>query len=397
MLHKNLTKSLIASAVLTGFAGGVATTAQAADGPEWSFSGYVKLDAMISDYGDGSAGNGTDRNIGRQFYIPSLTPVGGQGDDQVTDFHARQSRFFFDVKQTLENGEAISGRIEMDFLTLPSGDERISNSYAPRLRQVYLTYKNWMIGQAWSNFQDLSILPESVDFVGATDGMVFMRQPQVRYTDGNWSVSVENPETTVSLIDPGTGAVSRQATGEGLMPDFTAKWKNKTGNLSYSVAGLVRQLAYDIDGDGSDETTAGYGITIGAKYAFDGGNDIRASFTTGKGIGRYLGLNTYNGAYVTPGNNLESLGVSGVTFAYRHHWTDTTRSNFVYSRGWADNKDNLEGSLATEFTQRIGVNVMHSVDKKLTFGGEVSLAKRENEAGQDGDLTRLQFMAMYSF
>lgn len=396
MLHKTLTKTLVASAVLGGLTGTLATSAHAAEGPEWSFGGYVKLDAMISDYGDGSAGTGTDRNIGRQFYIPSLTPVGGQSDDAVTDFHARQSRFFFDVKQTLENGEAVSGRIEMDFMTVPSGDERITNSYAPRLRQAYINYKNWMIGQAWSNFQDLAILPESVDFIGATDGMVFMRQPQVRYTDGAWSFSVENPETTVSLVDPVTGAVSRQATGEGLMPDFTAKYKGQAGNFSYSVAGLLRQLAYDIADDGSDDTTTGYGVTFGGKWAFDNGNDIRASFTAGKGIGRYMGLNTFNGAYVNNGD-LEALEVMGVTFAYRHNWNDTTRSNFVYSRGWADNTNVMQNSQATKFTQRIGVNVMHSVDKKLTFGGEVSLAQRENDLGVEGDLTRLQFMAMYAF
>lgn len=393
MLHKTLTKSLIASAVL----GGLAFNAHAAEGPEWSFSGYVKLDAMVSDYGDGQAGGGSDKNIGRQFYIPSLTPIGGNGDDAVTDFHARQSRFFFDVKQNLENGEAISGRIEIDFMTVPSGDERITNSYSPRLRQAYLTYKNWLIGQAWSNFQDLSILPESVDFIGATDGMVFMRQPQVRYTNGNWSFSVENPETTVSRVDPTTGAVSRIASSEGLMPDVTAKFKGKSGNFSYSVAGLFRQLAHDIDSDGDDETTTGYGVTFGGKLAFDNGNDIRASFTAGSGIGRYMGLNTFNGAYIDPTNSLETLDVMGVTLAYRHHWSEKTRSNLVFSRGWADNTDNLEGSQATEFTQRVGFNLMHSVDKKLTFGGEISLAQRENDRGIDGDLTRLQFMAMYSF
>lgn len=392
MLHKTLTKSLIAGAVLSG----LAFNAQAAEGPEWSFGGYVKLDAMMSDYSDGSAGSGSDKNIGRQFYIPSLTPVGGQGDDAVTDFHARQSRFWFDVKQGLENGETITGRIEIDFMTVPSGDERITNSYAPRLRQAFLKYKNWTIGQTWSNFQDLSILPESVDFIGATDGMVFMRQPQVRYTQGNLSFSLENPETTVSLVS-GTGAVSRLATSEGIMPDLTMKYTGKSDNFSYSVAGLVRQLAHDIDGDGDDETVAGYGVTFGAKYSLGNGNDIRASFTAGSGVGRYMGLNTFNGAYIASDGSLEALDVMGVTLAYRHNWNEKTRSNFVFSRGWADNTDNLETSSATDYTQRFGVNVMHSVDKKLTFGAEISRATRETANNLDGDLTRLQFMAMYSF
>ena len=35
--------------------------------------------------------------------------------------------------------------------------------------------------------------------------------------------------------------------------------------------------------------------------------------------------------------------------------------------------------------------------KNLTLGGELALANRENESGADGDLTRLQFMAMYKF
>ena len=53
--------------------------------------------------------------------------------------------------------------------------------------------------------------------------------------------------------------------------------------------------------------------------------------------------------------------------------------------------DTLEenGELATA--------VMYDWAKNLTLGGELTLANRENESGADGDLTRLQFMAMYKF
>ncbi len=393
MLQMSLTKSLIASAVI----GGLAATAQAADGPEWSFGGYVKFDAMVSKYGDGPAGPGTDNNVGRQFYIPGLTPVGGASDDPVTDFHARQSRFWFDVAQQLDNGEKITGRIELDFLTVPSGDERVTNSYAPRLRQAYLQYQHWLVGQAWSNFQDLSILPESVDFVGVPDGIIFMRQPQVRYTRGAWSFSLENPETTVSNVNTLTGGVSRITKSQGYVPDFTVKYKDRVDNFSYTVAAIARQLVYDIDDDGSHESTAAFGVTVAGKYLLDNGNDIRASFSVGSGLGRYLALNTYNGAYISSNGSLEALDVMGLTLAYRHHWTEKTRSSFVYARGWADNEDILDGTLATDHTQRFGVNLMHSIDKKLSVGAEISLAQREVASGLDGDLTRLQLMAMYSF
>ena len=51
----------------------------------------------------------------------------------------------------------------------------------------------------------------------------------------------------------------------------------------------------------------------------------------------------------------------------------------------------------TEYTQRLGVNYMYSPAPNLTFGAELSQATRETEAGVQGDMTRLHFMAMYSF
>ena len=39
-----------------------------------TYGGYVKLDALLSNYDSGSLPNG---NLGRDFYVPSLTPIGG--------------------------------------------------------------------------------------------------------------------------------------------------------------------------------------------------------------------------------------------------------------------------------------------------------------------------------
>ncbi|RUO71562.1 porin [Pseudidiomarina salinarum] len=388
-MHNKLQQSLIAGAVISTLGGLALAPAQAAE-PEWDFGGYVKLDAFASDYSNGMvAGSG---NIGRQFYIPSLTPVGGTADDVATDVHARQSRFFFNVKQELDNGETISGRIELDFMTIPTGDERVTNSYAPRLRQAYFTYGNWLLGQSWSNFQELSILPESVDFIGATDGMVFMRQPQIRYTSGDFSVSLENPETTVTPF----GGGARITSSDGVLPDLTVKYKAKSGDFSYALAGIVRQLAHDTDNDGDDETAGAYGVSLSGKWQL-GSDDIRASVTAGSGLGRYLGLNTFNGAVIQADGSLEAIDSMGLTFAWRHAWSEKARSSLVYSRGWADNDTNLVGTGVTESTQRIGVNYMYSPANNLTFGGEISRATREIESGVDGDMTRLQFMAMYSF
>ncbi|EKE82103.1 DcaP family trimeric outer membrane transporter [Idiomarina xiamenensis] len=377
--------SLAAAAVLSAMA---SVPAQA--DPKLDFGGYVKLDLMVSDYADGQAPD--SGSIGRQQYIPSITPVGGNGDDATTDFHARQSRFFLTASDELANGEKLTAHIEMDFMLTPGGDERISNSYSPRLRQAFLKYGNWTFGQTWSNFQDLNILAESVDFIGITDGIVFNRQAQIRYTQGGFSVSIENPETTVTPF----GGGARITSSDGLIPDVVLKYQGKTGDLTWSTAAILRQLTYDVTQTGDDETEFGYGVSVGAKYML-GKDDIRASITTGSGLGRYLGLNTFNGAVITANGELEAIDATGVSIAYRHFWTESVRSNFVYSRGWADNDAALTGTAVNKMTERFGVNVMYNPAPNFTVGAEISQATRETEAGIDGDLNRLQLMAMYSF
>tara|TARA_R100001224_G_C4020014_1_gene148975 strand:- start:1087 stop:1932 length:846 start_codon:yes stop_codon:yes gene_type:complete len=281
----------------------------------------------------------------------------------------------------------------MDFMLTPDGDQRISNSYSPRLRHAFLKYGKWTFGQTWSNFQDLNILAESVDFIGITDGIIFNRQAQIRYTSGGFSASIENPETTVTPAGGG-----RIVSSDGFMPDVTFKYTGKSDNLTWQASALLRQLTYDVTQTGDDETTFGYGLSFGAKYTF-GMDDIRASITTGSGLGRYLGLNTWNGAYIDGNGELEAIDSTGISFAYRHFWTEKVRSNIVYSRGWADNDEELlalAGDM-TEYTQRLAFNVMYSPASNLTFGAEISQANRETEANVDGDLNRLQLMAMYKF
>ncbi|WP_287817810.1 DcaP family trimeric outer membrane transporter [Idiomarina sp.] len=385
-IAKKFTVSAASAAVL-----GVMSLGAQANETDIDFGGFVKLDMMVSDYTDGQAPS--SGSIARQQYIPSLTPVGGEGDDMVTDFHARQSRFFLTTDTELDNGETLTGHIQMDFMLTPDGDQRISNSYSPRLRHAFLKYGKWTFGQTWSNFQDLNILAESVDFIGITDGIIFNRQAQIRYTSGGFSASIENPETTVTPVGGG-----RIISSDGFAPDVTFKYTGKTDNLTWQASALLRQLTYDVSQTGDDETTFGYGVSFGAKYTF-GMDDIRASVTTGSGLGRYLGLNTWNGAYIDSNGELEAIDSTGVSFAYRHFWSEKLRSNVVYSRGWADNDGEvlaLAGDM-TEYTQRLAFNLMYSPASNLTFGAEISKANRETEASVDGDLNRLQLMAMYKF
>ena len=380
-------KTLTASAVLCALTG----TAHAATigNTDITYGGYVKLDAMWSDY---SSGIPDGSSVGRDFYVPSTTPVGPDTDnDAVFDMHARQSRFNFGTATKLDNGKTINTKIEIDFLaSAPGGNERVTNSYAPRIRQAYVTYDGWLFGQAWSNFQNVGALPETLDFVGPAEGTVFARQAQARYTTGSWSFSLEIPESTIT-----TQGGARVATDDAAMPDFTARYTHKADWGELVVTGLARQLTYKKNGIDADESS--FGISASGKVNF-GQNNLKFMLTQGSGLGRYVGLNVAHGA-VLDGDDLDAIDSTSGFIAYQQHWNSQWRSTFLYSFFSADNNSDLFAISGdpTETSQSYSANILYSPVKKLTFGVEYKHAERELESGTDGDMDRLQFSAKYVF
>ena len=384
---KTTTKTF-ALLALSGAMTAGAAHANVIDATEVKFSGYIKADGMWSSYSDGTLPSGS---IGRDFYIPSLTPVSGGEQGSQFDAHVKQSRFRFTTNTALEDGDSITGVIELDFMVTPNGDERISNSYTPRIRHAFLKYKNWLVGQTWSTFQDVRTLPETLDFVGATDGTIFVRQTMVRYTNGGFEISLENPETTVT---PFTGG-GRIVADDNSVPDLAARYTFKQDWGHVAVAGLVRQLAYD-DGADIDSETTSYGISLTSKINF-GRDDLRIMANFGSGLGRYLALNAANGAVIDANNELEAIDSYGYAIAYRHVWNDQWRSNLTFSAFSADNDAELTGGGVTKETYSTRVNLLYSPTKEITVGGEYAFAKREIESGLEGDMNRIQFSAKYAF
>lgn len=354
----------------------------------YEFGGYVKLDAIWSDYGNGDL---APTSAGTQFYIPATIPVGatsGEGPD--LDLQARETRIHFSSDTVTAGGKRLSSYIELDFFLGAFGDERISNSYNPRVRHAFFKYNDWLFGQTWSTFQDVAALPENLDFIGPAESTVFVRQAQVRYTKGPWEFAVENPETTLTPFGGGT----RIVTNDGGVPDLVARYTAAYDDGYIKIAGLLRQLDYDIGG--ARDSQAAYGVSVSGKHAI-GINDIRWMATIGNGTGRYLGLNTANDGVLDANGNIETIDQWGAFVSYRHPWNDQWRSNLTL--GYLDNDHDvtLSGGDVTDTVYSIHANLLYSPIRQITMGGELIYAKRELENGLDGDMTRLLLSVKYVF
>lgn len=355
-----------------------------------TYGGYVKIDAISERT---SGGQVATNSIARDFLIPGAIPVGGQASGFDTDFSARQTRFFLKTETDVGDDHKIGSHIELDFMVTAGGNERVSNSFTPRVRQAYITFDNWLFGQTWSTFQDVGALPEAMDFIGPTPGTVFDRQPMVRYTKGGLQIAVEQPETTITSP---TGA--RVIAGDDNIPDIVLRYNHKGDFGHLTAAAIGRNLRVNQDDFGLiDDSAFGYGLSLSGKLKVGSKDDFRFMATAGQGLGRYIGLNIVNDAAVRADGSLDPIATYSGFAAYRHFWTGKIRSTVSGSYFKADNPVILTTGGVTDESWNVFGNIVYSPVAPLDLGIEYMYAERQLENGASGNLQKVQVSAKYKF
>jgi type II secretory pathway component PulJ len=105
--------------------------------------GYIKLLAASTSYSEGEVAT---NSLGRDFYLPQAIPTGTGPASTVTDFTAKQSRFWVNFATDI-SGHTLKGYVEADFQTAPGtqGSQRTTNGYNPALRRAFIQFDKWGI------------------------------------------------------------------------------------------------------------------------------------------------------------------------------------------------------------------------------------------------------------
>lgn len=357
-------------------------------GTRFSFGGFIKFDSMYTTTSDGEI---PDSSTGRLFYVPSTIPVGGVDEDGADlDSHIQFSRLWFGADTDLD-GHKLKAYLEMDLFGGALGNEVATNTYGVTIRHAYVSWDKWLAGQTWSNFQDAGALPDAVDFVGPTEGTIFVRQPQLRYTNGPWSFSLENPETTYAAHLTG----ARGASDDNSLPDLTLRYMHRASWGHFTVAGLARQLKYETAT--SSESESAFALSVSGKWNVGANDDIRYMLSGGSGLGRYLAFGLGPDAMTAADGSLEALDGYGGFIAWRHAFSPKLRGNVFYSMAQFDNDPLLTGLALTESARSFHANLIYSPLPKIDIGAELIWGNRELESGADGDIRRLHMHVKYSF
>lgn len=360
--------------------------------------GFVMLDAIYDFKRVDPDWNATLR--------PSKIPVNcpgspaddaGCGNDGETIFSIRQSKLGFRGFIPTPMGELTT---LLDFDLFNSGG---GNTEA-RVLHAWAELRQFGAGQTETLFMDLDTFPNTIDYWGPV-GMVFIRNPQLRYTainrEGmNVAFSLEAPGAAIDTgkvadVDPNLGA---NVTGRTRLPDLVGRVRLDRDWGHFQAAAILREVAFETTGTPGNEPSGeetGYGLNLSGSYKTFGNDRVVGQLVVGKGIASYM---NDGGVDLAPDSNLsaETVQTIGWFVYYDHYWNDRFSSSIGYSE---HRQDNTGGQTDDAF--KVGsyasVNLLWYPVKNVMAGAELLWGERENNNGDTGDDTRIQFSAKYKF
>ena len=97
--------------------------------------------------------------------------------------------------------------------------------------------------------------------------MTFIRQPQIRYTNGNFAIALENPEVRI-----GDGA-GNNTPGLDTLPDVTAQYAMSGKSVSWYVSGVLAN--YEVNGGPANgQSATNFGAQGGISFGIGGGSSL---------------------------------------------------------------------------------------------------------------------------
>ncbi len=294
------------------------------NGAEVNIYGFIRADAAYQI--EGAKG---------MFNSINSVVLEGEANKKSTedrlDSTLTTTRIGLDFKAPVQDAD-VGGKVEIDFRGGTDKD-------TVRLRHVYMTYNNWLIGQTTSNFLSTETSPEMLDFNTPLGGGT-TRTPMVRYTEK------VNPNTQYFVA-------LEKGNDENRLPAATAKlsYKFAEGAGLVTARGLLQEVRVR---ELNDETELGWGIGLGVNYKPDNQLILNANYSHVSGDNKFLLYTSDNKRYVQHGSDIELIDFDAFTLGATYKFTPQIRSTLGYGSVIYDDK-NANGN---DHLQQGWLNVM---------------------------------------
>ena len=348
----------------------------------------------ISGFIRGSAIHDFDKIASPTKFVSSDIVVNGEPSgqpDNQTTFTANASRFILGSTTPTERGK-LSTFFSWDF-----NGNTTSSTADLRLRQAWGQLDNFVlggdlrIGQAWTTWDDLGALPETMDIQGP-NGSQQKRQSLIR-----WARDFSDKYTLwVALEDPDYNITS--AGTKSAWPDtvVSLNWQGDWGHLKPALVG--RNLRGD-DPNGGSDSAIGWGTQLAGNIKVPllaEKDNFKFQVVYGAGIGSYNNDGGFDDALFNSSGDLKTIDSFQGFGAFQHWWTSSLRSTAVF--GWVDVDNRSEQSDdSLDRTLYAAGNLVWSPLKQVDMGFEYLWGERKNKNNDDGTARRIQATTKFKF
>jgi hypothetical protein len=343
---------------------------------------------------------------------PSRIPTidGEFGSDGQSVFSVRQSRLGAKATGKL-SGKPYEAKFEFDLY----GTGVDAGQTTMRVRHAYVSWGPFLAGQTNTLFMDGDVFPNVVDYWGPA-GMVFVRNPQLRWTLWNksgWKAAVALEHITndvdtgnLRLIDE---SIASSIRNDEKVPDLTAQVRYQGGWGHVQLAGVLRRVGYDTPGTEDNDPSGhktGWGVDLTGSFKASLAT-VRLGAVYGRGIASYmndggmdLGPNvdviTSDDGRLVLVPSAEAVKLFGMMAYVDLNWSKRWTSSIGYS---FDQVDNTSFQTATAFHrgQYASVNLLWHAPSNFFTGAELLWGKKTDNAGETGKDLRLQYSAHWDF
>jgi hypothetical protein len=357
--------------------------------------GFAQLD-YIQDF-DRVDPNWTDTL--RPSKIPTTEGLFGANGQAILS--VRQSRLGVQANFPTSKG-AVYTKFEFDMFGT-GGDE---GKTTIRLRYAYGQWGQFLAGQTTSLFMDLSIFPNVVDYWGPA-GMVFLRDPQIRWTPfsgaNSFAIAIEKPSNDIDTgqvrtLDPELAAGIQPSQR---IPDFTAQYRMQHDWGHIQVAGILRQVSFDtVDTPNNEpkDSQLGWGLDLTSAIKVAKKDQVLLGVVYGHGIASYM---NDGGTDMAPGGTVanpdaQTVPLLGVSAYYDRYWSDRFSSSFGYSQTHVDNTS-LQTADAFTSGQYASANFLYYPVENFFVGIEGLWGERKDNGDATGTDRRVQISFHYNF
>ena len=327
----------------------------------------------------------------KDFVIYDIPVPTAQFKDNKFNFALDQSRLFLKLVGNTELGRLIA-YVETDF--------RGGSGGLLHLRQAYVSFRNFLIGQTWSTFMDLDGTPYTLDFEGP-NSMVSLRQPMIRYTVPFSSRLSLEAALEVPTISYSTRRDMTPHSFPQSVPDVPARLIYSGGFGHVQLAAVLRTLIVpDTLVNGSNQSV-GYGFAFSGSINLPAGFNFQYQATYGKGISHYFnglknrGLDLLYNAE-TRSTSLVPIYGGYVNLARKWGRNGIFTSNLLYGLANTDIDDPL---LPDQYKKGyyFAINTVWTFIQYGTLGIEFLHGKRTNISGESGNANRINALLRYNF